>query len=126
MRARSCLFSEKPLKLIEISRRVVGDGAEFHSSLTPIDPLIALARARARRAVPFTCGPDENAHQMFAAAVDQSSDGAAANDIEAAALQWESLIREIPDWLKEKRRKSEAERREREREQPTFYIPKEG
>jgi hypothetical protein len=35
---------------------------------------------------------------MFAAAVDQGSDGAAVNDVEAAALQWKSLIGEIPDW----------------------------
>ncbi len=64
----------------------------------PIDPLIALARACARGGVLPTRGPDENVHEMFAAAVDQGSDGAAVNDVEAAALQRKSLIGEIPDW----------------------------
>jgi hypothetical protein len=35
---------------------------------------------------------------MFAAAVDQGGDSAAVNDVEAAALQWKSLIGKIPDW----------------------------
>ena len=48
LRVHSGLLSEKPLKLLEVRRRGVGDGPKFHPSLTPIDPLIALARACAR------------------------------------------------------------------------------
>ena len=43
LRVHSCLFSEKPLKLLEVRSRGVGNGEEFHPSLMPIDPLIALA-----------------------------------------------------------------------------------
>jgi len=49
----------------------------------------------------FSRWPDENAREMFASSVDQSSDGAAANDIEAAPLQRKSLIGKILDFWRE-------------------------
>jgi hypothetical protein len=80
------LFSEKALKLLEVARCDVGDDAEFHASLAPIEPVIALLRPSARGSVQLTGGPDENAPKMFAAAVDQSSNGAAVNDVEEFAV----------------------------------------
>ena len=42
-------------------------------------------------------GPDENAHNVFTAAVDQGGTGAALHDFEAATLEGKTLRGEIPN-----------------------------
>src|ERR1700730_15169224 len=86
------------LKVLEVSRRGIRDGVEFHSLLAPIDPLVALNRTLAWSRVFFRSRPNENVHHMFATAVHQRRDGAVVDHIKAAALQWITLFGKITDW----------------------------
>jgi len=93
-------LGEQTLELNQVGRSGVGNGVEFHSRFWPGDPVVALLRACARRGgLLFRAGhrPDEHANQMLSAGVNESRDGAAVHDIEAAALERKTVVGKIPD-----------------------------
>src|SRR6202041_256491 len=92
---------EESLQLLQGRLRRIGYGAEFHSCLAPLQPLISLLGAGTGSAVLFVRRPDEDIHEMFAADIDQSGDRLAVHDVNAAALQRESLIAKILDRRRE-------------------------
>ncbi len=83
------------MELIEVAGWRVRDGAEFHSALAPIHPLIAELRPGAGRNIALGGRPDKHVDNVFAAAVNERSDGAPVKNVQAAPLQRESIIREI-------------------------------
>src|SRR5260370_22090675 len=91
----ACLVREKPLELLKVGRGCVGDGAEFYSAFSPINPLIALPGPCMRSGVPFPCGPDEYVNTMSGACIDEHRDGALIDNVKAPTLQRESVVCEI-------------------------------
>jgi len=92
------LLSQKALELPQFRGSRVGDNAEFCLVFSPINPLIALPRARTRRGVLFTCRPDKDIEEMFSVGVNECGDSATLNDIQPTAPQREAGVREIMDW----------------------------
>jgi hypothetical protein len=89
------LIREKPVELLKVGGWCIGDGAEFYSAFSPINPLIALSGSWARRGVLFPCGPDEYVNEMTGARIDEHSQGAAFDNVKPPTLQSESVVREI-------------------------------
>src|SRR5260370_8041478 len=91
----ACLVREKPLKLLKVRGGCIGDGAEFYSAFSPINPLISLPGPYLRGGVPSLCGPDKYVNKMSGARIDEHRNGALIDNVKAPALQCESVVREI-------------------------------
>ena len=74
------------VELLEVSRSCVGNGAEFHFALTPINPLEALPGSFARWGVTFSSGPDKYIDWTAVMLIDEYRDHAAFNNIQAPAV----------------------------------------
>ena len=81
--------------MLKVGGGCVGNGAEFYSTFSPINPLIALPRPCLRGGVPSLCGPDKYVNKMSGAGIDEHRDGALIDNVKAPTLQRESLVREI-------------------------------
>src|SRR5580698_487455 len=95
-RERLSLLDEELRQLMEILRGHIGDGAKLHALMAPVNPLIALPGAgRMNRRVRFLGRPYKNVDEMFSSPVDERSDIAFAENIQAAAKQWKTFVHEI-------------------------------
>ena len=81
------LLSQKALELPQFRGSRIGDSTEFYFAFPPINPLIALPRARTRGGGLFTCRPNEDIEEMFSVRVNECGDSATLNDIHPTAPQ---------------------------------------
>jgi hypothetical protein len=95
--APAALIRKELVESRQIGWSSVGNGAELQLVFSPSDPLIALPRACTRRAVRFRRPPNEDIEKLVAATVNERGDRATLNDIYAAALQGETVVRQIVD-----------------------------
>ena len=81
------------MELLEIGNFCVRDDAEFHFAFSPIDPLKALPRSCARGCLRFSSAPHEHIYGMTVTFVGEHRDRTAFNNVQAAALQGETIVR---------------------------------
>ncbi len=89
-------------ELLQLRQIQIGDGPPLHAGVGPANQIVSLAhRSLSRRFGAALCGPDKNVDEMLAPLIDQRRDGPIINVVEAPALQFESLLRQIFDWRRE-------------------------
>src|ERR1700751_489280 len=73
----------------------LGNSAELQAAFSPVDPLVALARARMRRAVRFARSPNKDIENLFTIAIKHRGKGAPFNDVDTSTLQSETVASKI-------------------------------
>src|ERR1700732_4566071 len=83
------------MEFVEVRRADVGNGAELHPTLAPVDPIVATLRTRLCGRIRVRCWPYKYIYDVLASAVHERRDLTTLDYIQAGALQRKAVAREI-------------------------------